>query len=76
MGRSPSRLLQKFCSQHQALDLVGAAFDFVGIVREVDVLDHGAALEHGGRPLQLQVLDQRDGVALGELCAALTLMSM
>src|SRR4029453_19560510 len=44
-------------------------FDFVGIVREVDVLDHGAALEHGGRALQLQILDQRDAVALGQLCA-------
>ena len=43
-----SRLLQKFGAQHQALDLVGAAFDLVGVVGEVDVLDHGAALEHGG----------------------------
>ena len=46
----PSRL-QERRAQHQALDLVGAAFDFVGIVREVDVLDHGAALEDGGRTL-------------------------
>src|SRR5882762_458571 len=62
----PSRLLQKLRAQHQALDLVGAAFDLVFIVSEVDVPDHGAALEHGGRALQLQVLDQRDAVALGE----------
>jgi len=66
IGAGSSRLLQKLHAQHQALDLVGAAFDFVGIVGEVDVLDHGAALEHGGRAFQLQVLDQRDGVALGE----------
>ena len=69
MSRSPSRLLQELRAQHQAFDLVGAAFDFVRIVREVDVFDHGAALGHGGRALQLQVLDQRDGVAFGELCA-------
>lgn len=61
-----SRLLQKFRLQHQALDLVGAAFDLVFIVGQVDVLDHGAALEHGGRSLQLEILDQRDTVALGE----------
>src|SRR5712672_3476046 len=61
-----SRLLQKLGAQHQAFDLVGAALDFVGAVGEVNVLDHGAALEHCGRALQLQVLDQRDAVALGE----------
>ena len=65
----PLRLLQELRAQHQALDLVGAAFDFVGIVGEMDVPDHGAALEHGGRALQLEVLDQRDAVALGEQCA-------
>jgi hypothetical protein len=31
-----SRLLQKLRAQHQALDLVGAAFDLVLIVGEVD----------------------------------------
>jgi hypothetical protein len=43
MGRvsTPSRLLQKLRPQHQALDLVGAAFDFVRIVGEVNVPDHG-----------------------------------
>jgi hypothetical protein len=45
------------------------AFDLVFVVGEVNALDHGAALEHGGRAFQLQVLDQRDGIALGELCA-------
>src|ERR1700682_3364033 len=62
----PSPLLQKLRAQHQALDLVGAAFDLVFVVGEVNILDHGAALQHGGRALQLQVLDQRDAVALGE----------
>src|SRR6202022_278059 len=62
----PSRLLQELRPQHEALDLVGAAFDLVFIVGEMDVPDHGAALEHGGRALQLEVLDQRDAVALGE----------
>jgi len=52
----PSRLLQKLRAQHQALDLVGAAFDLVGIVGEVNASDHGAALEHGGGALQLQTL--------------------
>jgi hypothetical protein len=42
----PSRLPQELRAQHQALDLVGAAFDFVRVVGEVDVPDHGAALEH------------------------------
>jgi hypothetical protein len=32
---------------------------------EMEVPDHGTALEHGGRALPLQVLDQRDAVALG-----------
>src|SRR5882724_956981 len=62
----PSRLLQKLRAQHQALDLVGAAFDLVSVVGEMNTPDHGAALQHGGRALQLQVLDQRDAVALGE----------
>src|SRR4051794_6393593 len=60
------RLPQKFRAQHQALDLVGAALDLVLVVGEVNVSDHGAALQHRGRALQLQVLDQRDAVALGE----------
>src|ERR1700694_2789330 len=64
--RVPSHLLQKLRSQHQALYLVSAAFDLVFIVGEVDVFGHGAALEHGGRAFQLEVLDQRDAVALGE----------
>ena len=58
-----SRLLQELRAQHQALDLVGAAFDFVGVVGEVNASDHGAALEHSGRTLQLQILDQRNAVA-------------
>src|SRR5882762_8081445 len=77
MGKSPtpfrrtlttflSRLLQKLRAQHQALDLVGAAFDLVGIVGEVNAFDHGAAFQHRGGAFQLQVLDQRDAVALGE----------
>jgi hypothetical protein len=36
----PSRFLQKLRPQHQALDLVGAAFDFVRVVGEVDVPDN------------------------------------
>src|ERR1700682_870918 len=60
------RLLQKLRAQHQALDLVGAAFDLVGVVGEVNAFDHGAALEHRGGALQLQVFYQRDAVALGE----------
>ena len=51
-----SRLLQELRAQHQALDLVGAALDLVGIVGEVNASDHGAALEHGGGALQLQTL--------------------
>ena len=65
----PFRLPQKLRPQHQALDLVGAGFDLVIIVGEVNVPDHGAALEHRGRSLQLQILDQRDAVALGEFSA-------
>jgi hypothetical protein len=64
-----SRLLQKLRPQHQALDLVGASFDLVGVVGEMDVSDHGAALQHRGGALQLEVLNQRDAVALGESCA-------
>src|SRR5207244_1200864 len=63
------RFLQELRTQHQALDFVGAAFDFIFIIGKMDVLDHGAALEHSGRALQLQILDQRDAVTLGELCA-------
>src|ERR1700682_3095760 len=63
------RLLQELRAQHQALDLVGAALDLIGVVGEVNAFDHGAALEHRGRALQSQVLDQRDAVALGEISA-------
>ena len=66
----PSRLLQKLRPQHQAFDPVGSAFDLVGVVGEVNAPDHGAALQHGGRAPQLQILDQRDAVALGEQRAA------
>ena len=58
-----SHLLQELRAQHQALDLVGAAFDFVGVVGEVNASDHGAALQHRGGALQLQILDQRNAVA-------------
>ena len=55
----------------KALDLLPqleseAPFDLVFIVGEMNIPDHGAALEHRGRALQLQILDQRDAVALGE----------
>src|ERR1035437_4973718 len=66
VGQISSRLLQELRPQHQALDLVGAALDLALIVGEVNALDHGAALEHGGRAFQLQILDQSDAVALGE----------
>jgi hypothetical protein len=46
--RFPSRLLQELRAQHQALDLVGTAFDFVGVVGEVNASDHGAVLQHSG----------------------------
>ena len=70
MERDDSRLLQKLRAQHQALDLVGAALDLVFVIGEMNVPDHGAALEHCGGALQLQVLDQRNTVALGEQRAA------
>src|SRR5450432_3319205 len=69
VGQIASRLLQKLRAQHQALDLVGAAFDFVFIVGEMDAPDHGAAFEHGGGALQLEVFDQCDAVAFDESCA-------
>jgi hypothetical protein len=46
----------KLGAQHHALDLVGAALDLVGVVGEVNAFDHGAALEHRGGALQLQIL--------------------
>lgn len=62
----PSRLPQKLRPRRQAPDLVGAAFDLVFVVGEMDIPDHGATLEHSGGALQLDILDQRDTVALGE----------
>ena len=40
--------------------------DLVCIIGEMNALDHGAALEHRGRALQLEVFCQCDAVALGE----------
>jgi hypothetical protein len=54
-GKIPSRLPQKLRPQHQALDLVGTAFDLVFIVGEMNASDHGAALEHRGGAFQLEV---------------------
>ena len=77
MGRSPSRLLQKLRAQHQALDLVGAAFDLVGIVREVDVPD-GPRLSTVDEPFSFKSLINVT-VSPSASCApleSLTLMSM
>lgn len=50
---------------------------FIGIFGEMDVLDHGAALDHPGRAFELQVLDSRDAVTLAACrLNPWTLMSM
>lgn len=68
-GLNGSGLPQKLGAQHQALHLVGAAFDLVLVAVEADVLDHRAALDDGGRALELEILDDGDGIALVELRA-------
>ena len=61
-----SGFLQKLRAQHETLDLGMTAFDLVRFVRQVDALDHGAALQGLGGSLDLQILDQRDVVAFLE----------
>ncbi|CDX23607.1 hypothetical protein MPLB_300008 [Mesorhizobium sp. ORS 3324] len=63
-GAPHSRLLQKLRLQHQALHLLGVAFDLAGIAVEADVLHQRAALDGLGRALDLEVLDQGHGVAI------------
>ena len=58
-----SGFLQEFCSEHEALHLLDPALDLVFVVGEVDVLDQGPSFQHNGRPFNLQVLDEGDGVA-------------
>src|SRR5262249_49424175 len=67
--RKPLRLLQKLRAQHQTLDLFGVALDLVGTVAETDVLDQRAAFQGFGCTLDLEILDQRHGIAVAQRIA-------
>src|SRR5450830_432518 len=62
-----SGLLQEDRLQHE-LTLVGLAVHVVVavVVHQADALDLGAFLQHRGAALDLQVLDQQHGVAVGQ----------
>src|SRR5690606_13825568 len=72
-GVAASGLLQEFGPQHQALHLLGAAFDQGGIVGQADVPDQRSALDRLRRALDLEVLDQRDGIAVRQFGAVAVL---
>jgi hypothetical protein len=61
-----SALAHEFGAQHQALDRLMPAVDLFGIVSQPDRLDHGALLQGLSRALDLEVLDEDDGLAVGE----------
>lgn len=62
----PGQRLRMNGSQHQPLDRVMPAVDFVGIVGEADRLDDRALLQALPSAFDLEVLDERDGVAVGQ----------
>src|SRR3569832_886869 len=59
-----SGLFQETGFQHQPLDLVGVALDFLGVAGEANVLDGCAALEGYRRTLDLEVLDDLHRIAV------------
>src|SRR5690606_26305032 len=60
---------QKLGPQHQSLDLLGAAIDFRRVSGQANALDQRSPLQCRGGSLDLQVLDERDGIAVIQLGA-------
>ena len=66
-------LFQEFGLEDEPLHLFRAALDFVGFSCKANILDQSAALRRLGCPFDLQILDERHGVAIGELGAVAVL---
>src|SRR4051812_3446071 len=64
-----SALAHKLRAQDQPLDRIVAAVDLFRVVGEPDRPDDGALLQGLARALDLQVLDQHDGIAVGKKIA-------
>src|SRR3954471_20253641 len=58
--------LQEAGFQHQPFDLVRVALDLLLTVREANVLDRRAPFKRDRRALDLQVLDDLNGIAVAE----------
>lgn len=67
--RAPSRLLQKFRPEHEALHLLRVALHLVRVAGEADVLHECAALDRFRGAFDLEVLDERDAVAVFQFVA-------
>ncbi len=63
-GPRRSHLPDKFRFQAHGTQAIDLAIDVVIAVHQPDILDLGAHLDHTGRALQLQVLDDRDGIPI------------
>ena len=59
-------LFQEAGLQNQAFYLLDTALDFFRVIGEMDVLDHGAALQRDRGTLHFEVLDQCDGITFAE----------
>jgi hypothetical protein len=64
LGQRASGLLHELRFQPHRADAVDLAVDVMVAVGQADVLDLGAHFHDQGRALDLQVLDDRDGVAV------------
>jgi len=67
VGEETSCLLQKLGFQYEAFDLLGVALDLTRIVGQANALDQGSALQRLRSSLDLEVLDQRHGIAVLKL---------
>src|SRR5690606_10082147 len=59
-------LLHELRAQHEALDALEPTVDLLRVAGQADRLDDGADLQRLPRALHLQVLDERDAVAVRE----------
>src|SRR5690348_15870942 len=64
--RAGSGLAHELRLQLHRADAVDLAVDVMVAFHKADVLDLGADLDHEGRALDLEILDHRDAVAVGQ----------
>ena len=67
---SPSHLLDEFRFQTHGPEAIDLAIDIVITINQPDIFHLGAHLDHTGRSLQFQILDDSDGIPILQYVAS------